>query len=807
MRQWIICLLLYVLVSCDVSQIRVLHESFEENWSQIYKVIDRYQREGDNQKLKAAYFLIENMPYHSYLYSPNLIKAKEWFRLMRVRPKEEWKDISDSLFANIDVSVGLERMWDSKVLDSAFICNNIDYAFKAWRELPWGKNVSFTSFCENILPYRIGDEVPENWREEYFKKFRPLVENFMKMDSIDTEDPIEAYKYLISCDPIIHDALYSSTSPFAFPHIGAKYVQFNTGTCKEFCDYLIYICRAMGIPCAFNLRLNDGHSWITFWNKNGHEYVVSYEPNRIVPVEEDDMMNTEKTRVFRLSYCLNKSEMSKLPTNRNGLPQFFQVPLFKNVTSKFTDSYLSKITIPRTLLNFSIPDGMILYLCSSQRNNWVAEDYTISCGNDITFGGIQPGCVMCVAVNDYGKMVPITEPFLVDDISGDIQLVNKNTINPSVILKSKYHIEGEERILRERMRNGVFEGANNCQFDNPDTLAIIQETPYRQISFINTYIQNKHKKYKYLRYKGLDGSYCNVAEVKFYGENGIPITFNKIIGTPICISKYEKEYMNVFDDNPSTSFDYCYPNGGWSGVELSTEQSVSKISYTPRNRVNYIYAGDQYELFYYDNGWRSMGKQTALSDSLIYYNVPDKLLYLKNHSSGVKEMVFTYQRGGQCFRGCGFIRPKENKQYPFASCRWDCRYSFLTPKEDWMKIEYQDFYWENGQGGFGSYSECATPWSSQKLYIRYLIESEDIPMYDVMLKCYLYGDCTIYFNGNKLADLKELGGIQTVTLPKDMFLEGKNIISILVVNNNYSDSAYFDMEIIYSNNIIPIFYQ
>lgn len=43
-------------------------------------------------------------------------------------------------------------------VDSAFLVNHIEWAFKVWREQPWGKHVDFDTFYEYILPYRIGDE-------------------------------------------------------------------------------------------------------------------------------------------------------------------------------------------------------------------------------------------------------------------------------------------------------------------------------------------------------------------------------------------------------------------------------------------------------------------------------------------------------------------------------------------------------------------------------------------------------------------------------------------------------------------------
>ena len=52
----------------------------------------------------------------------------------------------------------LTRKKDIEVVDSAFLVEHIEWAFKVWKEQPWGGNVTFDDFCEYILPYRIGDE-------------------------------------------------------------------------------------------------------------------------------------------------------------------------------------------------------------------------------------------------------------------------------------------------------------------------------------------------------------------------------------------------------------------------------------------------------------------------------------------------------------------------------------------------------------------------------------------------------------------------------------------------------------------------
>lgn len=63
---------------------------------------------------------------------------------------------------------------------------------------------------------------------------------------------------------------------------------------------------------------------------------------------------------------------------------------------------------------------------------------------------------------------------------------------------------------------------------------------------------------------------------------------------------------------------------------------------------NDICPGDVYELYYWDNTWRSLGRQTSIGRSLKFDNVPlGALLWLHNWSGGREERIFTYENGKQ----------------------------------------------------------------------------------------------------------------------------------------------------------------
>lgn len=776
--------------SCTQHKYRFTLKRAGSNSEEINKVIKRYNEEGDLQKIEALNFILTNLPYQSFLYSEGLVKAKDWFRLMRERPFSELQDISDSIENTIDVYNGLQRKWDVQVLDSAYLCENIDMAFKVWREQPWGKNVSFDMFCKYILPYRIGDEIPELWRKDYYEEFNSLLDDFRNSDTLDIEDPVEAYKYLASNIPIIHNVVYTSITPVAFPHIGPSYVRYNTGGCREFCDFMIYVCRSLGIPCALNCRLNDGHHWNTYWNKEAEEYVVSYYPKVIVKNADDNIYNSTKLRVFRYSYEINKKEIAKLPHNREILPQLLRIPLFEDVTSHFTRYYEDKLVIPDSLINVDISYGDVLYLCTNKRDNWAIEDYATNTFGPIKFGGVQRGMLMCVALIDNGTLRPITEPFLLDTETSQIKLFRPEKSAETVILKSKYPIEGNENELREMMRNGVFEASSTIGFEQPDTLAIIQLKPDRQISNIYTYNRSRVP-YKYVRYKGPKGSYCGVAEVAFYDIYDNPVEYRQILGTASIDP--DRTILNVYDGNPSTSYDYYYPDGGWCGLELLSDTIIGRITYTPRNRVNYIYANNQYELFYYEDGWNSLGRKIADADSLVYNNVPKgSLLYLKNQTTGVQEMSFSYENGRQIFYGYGMENHLKKAMPRVSHHPWKCRYSFLTPSSSWVRLDYDDSLWESGNGPFGTDERCATKWSSKNLFIRYYFcsDSRDSLNY-TMLKKHTYTSSKVYLNGTEITSPDNTN----YCLPLCLINDGENVLAIKCVNNNLSDNVLCDIDL------------
>ena len=255
---------------------------------------------------------------------------------------------------------------------------------------------------------------------------------------------------------------------------------------------------------------------------------------------------------------------------------------------------------------------------------------------------------MRVATYENGTLNFLTDPFYVDKQKKEQHYFSIEGNTQDVVLYAKCNIEGEN-MFRDRMIGGVFEGSNQLDFAVSDTLFIIQCKPDR----LNTTVRSSsNKEYRYIRYVGPPGGLCNVAEGAFYEKNDTLPLSGKIIGTPGCYQHDgTHEYTNVFDGKTWTSFDYFKFSGGWAGLDLGRKVQIDRIVYTPRNRDNYIRPGDIYELYYCDRYWKSAGRIKSTVDSLVYRGIPQNvLLFLRNHTRGVDERVFVYEKGEQLWK-------------------------------------------------------------------------------------------------------------------------------------------------------------
>lgn len=642
-----------IVLEGSITPLEIALQSAGNSRNELEKVLLYYrENSSDSLKYRAVCFLIVNMPFYSYLSGKQLENYKSYYSWLKKSKGKSPEQVADSVKKVFGPIGNMVRKRDILEIDSAYLCHNIEWAFKVWKEQPWGKNISFDMFCEYILPYRIDDEPLAYWREMYYEKYNSLLDSLRMSNTLDKEDPVVAASYLIE-RLLDKEHIFTSVTPTSFGHIGPEYVQYLSGSCREVTDFCVYLFRALGIPCAIDFipmsgSGSAGHFWLVTWDKNGEDYKMDFpEPLQLVRKSWWYAMDMS-AKMYRYTFSVNRGVYESMAAYGEELYPFWRLPKFKDVTHGYAQYYKKEMKIPSERIYKEKRDGKIAYLCLSSRDRWIPVDWTEYDRNNLVFRNLKKSSIMRVATYENGSLHFVTDPFIVDGWTNKSHYYSAGEEKQDVVLYAKSNID-TENLFRDRMIGGVFEGSNRADFADKDTLFLIQSKPYRLRTVVKSW---SDKKYRYLRYVGPENASCNVAEIAFYEPNDTTALKGNVLGTPGCSQQDgSHEYINAFDGKTWTSFDYIEPTGGWTGLDAGKEVQVDRIVYTPRNRDNYIRPGDTFELFYCDGDWKSAGMMIATTDSLVYRNIPkDVLLLLRNHTRGVDERIFVYENGTQAWK-------------------------------------------------------------------------------------------------------------------------------------------------------------
>ena len=563
------------------------------------------------------------------------------------------KEVTDSIqkCGTLFVKERLNAVPDIRNISADFLIDHIDAAFEIWRKQPWCRNVDFETFRNHILPYRVGNERIRPWLRDMHERFNPLLDSIRATP--DSANIIKVTEALIANLQKIKRN-YGHGLPSGLT-IGPDNTRWFAGDCREFTDIQTYIMRAVGLPGGCDKMPMYGNYFLPhFWNyvidERGDTHYCSVlfktpytEPSVDYP--------GPKGKVMRETFELDSEYAARLDnySDPDRIHPGFRYYTESDVTPLYSGDSIQTISIPMDDCYEMPGTDEYVYACLSTHLDWVPVDVALRKNGEIEIKDVDGDVVMRLATYRDGKLHMISNPFNISKKDGSVRHYNPATRKERVCLLYKF-----DDIFREKfsigMVRGVMEGSNDPDFRDRDTLHLIEKAPER----LYTRARSKSgKPYRYVRYYGPDGGKCYASEVSFYGHRpgeGInTLLKGECIGTPNFHSDNKYPYTNVVDGDPYTSFVYEKVSGGWVGLDLKRAMTIDSVVYTPRNRRNFIEAGDDYELFYCDREWKSLGRKHADSDSILYDAPAGALLYLKNHSRGNQERIFEYKNGRQVF--------------------------------------------------------------------------------------------------------------------------------------------------------------
>lgn len=654
-------ILLFLLAACSTipSDVRTALEQAGINRPELEKVIEHYKTTGERQKLKAAYFLIGNMPgkYAEY-YSYNEQAYEMFLRSKDANKRNNRVAYEDSLAEQIDMLKDLSGGWvplivkDIDVISSKYLIENIDLAFKVWKE-PWVCHFTFDEFCEYILPYRILHEPISNWRKYLYEKYSWVKDSLKNVS--DTEELVLYLNDLIAKDFWTLDEL---DIPFVPVPLLEK---AKAGGCDQRYVLMVSLLRAMGVPAMMDYAPQNNntfkdHKWVVYLDSL-HRYrpcdagrirgkiflkdnlKCAFPAGLVLPLADGFGSN-----VFRYTYAINRNSLAEETENKHILPPFFRNSCIKNVSDQYIfDMHPVTYDLPSEL---QLKDNETVYLAVFGYGNHIREaDYAQVKNNKVSFEHIGSGIVYLVCAYGRERLVPISYPILLRDSLGTTEILKPDTVRKQkMILTRKCKPSLLMQGFAESMIGGRFEGSNTPDFKHPETLFTIKEAPY---SLTEVDI-NGMSSYRYVRYTSVHSGIF-AAEIQFWGtdKEGKDVMLK---GKPIVHfgsdSIPNSEPKNAFDNNIRTNFNA--PSHSWIGLDLRSPLSIKKVKYLPRNNFNVIEVGNKYELMYYNGRWVSLGIQTATSQYLEYENAPTHALFLlRNLTQGKEERIFTYENGKQ----------------------------------------------------------------------------------------------------------------------------------------------------------------
>lgn len=596
------------------------------NRGQLEQVLEHYSLKAeDSLKLRAAEFLIRNMPG----------KCTETY-------DAPWENVAAALYrwdntTDKDSLVKIYGLGEIKVqedvhcITAEYLINNIELAFKVWQEQPWGKHISFDTFCEEILPYRVGKEPLENWREKVLVGFSDLNDYFKEHSEIDV---VEACRR-------VNQQLPQFTW-VGYPVPGMSYSMLMStprGSCDEMGALAIFAMRALGIPVVRDFTLqwpnrNLGHSWNAVCDSMGRH--ISFMGTETNPGEMHIGTRLKKSKVYRATFA----KQSNWLADEKEVPMELRNRYMTDVSGEY-EGCAFEVSLP---VEFSPTGrkGECAYLMSMGKEASSIVGWGKVMDGQMIFKNIGKKILYLPIYYVDGKCVPAGYPFRLDD---DGKLC---VFKPDMKNKQRLTVEdiGLNQSLLFRMQGGVFEGANHSDFSDKKLLYTIEDMPavaYQRIRVADM------KPYRYVRYVSPKGGNGNVAEIEFYGNNGKKLE-GRIIGTPGSWYNSPMTCDKVFDGDIYTYFDAAQGDGdyAWAGMDLGKQQSICEIRYFPRIEDCRIVDGRTYELYYWTGqDWKVFERRKAMKASL-NYQVPDKgLFYLRDAEIDVESCKYFIVQDGR----------------------------------------------------------------------------------------------------------------------------------------------------------------
>jgi hypothetical protein len=301
---------------------------------------------------------------------------------------------------------------DIRHITADYLINNIDLAFKVWQETPWGKGITFEIFCEEILPYRVGYEPLENWREKVLASFADLYRSFTK------DTGMTSVKACI----MMNDKLPRFRMDKDFNRMSYSQLMASTrGTCDDMAVLTVFAMRGLGIPVTHEytpkyMEAATGHSWNAV-NDSVHLSFLGTETNPGLVHQGNTALSAKIYRTVYANQANIITDMKNIPQALNRINNSIDV----------TPEYANCADVQVPVLNSHLNETGYAYLAILQGKEWCPVGWGIVQDDHIQFLSVRKNIYYLPVYYNNGVQSPASYPFILHD-NGSCQFFKPDTM-------------------------------------------------------------------------------------------------------------------------------------------------------------------------------------------------------------------------------------------------------------------------------------------------------------------------------------------------------------------------------------------
>ena len=631
-----------------LTQSCVEHPEFKEayrvagfNKNELKKVVSHFKE--DSIKSAATRFLISNMDIHYHYYDAPSDKI-----IADLADKQEDREArADAMILSgieehrsLPLMSNSKKRFDAREIKASVLIEHVDKAVSTWQSSPYAAFITFDQFCELLLPLKTNNSEPINWWTPFDREFQWL------------KDSLQSSSYPPYIISLYHNVLQRDFGDFFPFKKELNPVEINSifsGDCRLAAALETAVFRVCGLP--------TGHFYVPWANHHGsHHFAASLNTYnewviaQFFSTNEQDLLCRDKKIAKIFMWLYGKQALNfKAFAEENGIPDnAIPRPLRRRNMIDVTGQFIPTSDAIVTIKNKKPKRAKAVFLCFFSNPQWREIDWAPLSGNSVSFKDLGKDLVYLPMFYDKNNYLPAGDPFILslDGESKTIKADLGDTIE--IMLSRKYPIrEPTMNQYAQPMINSVIELANDPAFSKQafsyKITAPIQTdfdfTPENRDRleyemFWQSISVDPGSKYQYLRYKSAPSIKCLIGEIEVLDEKG-----NKLKGT-YSGSGPNPEYIS--DGVPGQNY-RDDSLGGWVIIDIGKPVSISEIRYIVAEDSNAVEPGDEYELFYWDDHWISLGKQLAKERALKFKGPANGLYWIRNHTRGEEERIFTYE--------------------------------------------------------------------------------------------------------------------------------------------------------------------